>query len=31
LLVTMNVTVEPAGTRISFGANAQICEVITTS
>jgi hypothetical protein len=30
-LVAVNVTVEPAGTRISFDANPQICEVRTTS
>ena len=31
LLVAQKCTVEPAGTRISFGANAQICTVIRTS
>ena len=31
LLVAMKVTVEPAGTRISFGVNAQICAIMRTS
>ena len=31
LLVATNVTVEPTGTRISFGVNAQICPIIRTS
>ena len=31
LLVATNVTVEPAGTRISFGAKHQICAIMRTS